>query len=214
MAEILALYMDNYVLHSNYKYTSLLQVAVRRDRSCFCTFLRLSFPLLGRLRAFLATLHSSVQRPNRCFCGGCWVTIIGYRYRDCLLFSFLNSFLRLGKSSLSIASRGPYLHLAVRPSDNEARATLLRASSHTCFARPAIFGDDFLRIELEETGEVVPFLSSPLFLLSSRSLSILLSSSFLLSFSLSLSLFLFISFGLFVSLLASNCSFSFCYALV
>lgn len=41
--------------------------------------------------------------------------------------------------------------------DNETR-TMFCSSSRTRFAHPTIFGDDFLRIELEETGEVVPIL--------------------------------------------------------
>lgn len=110
------------------------------------------------MHSWRTTLHSSVQRSNRCLCG----RVLGYNYRplDTEILSLLpfDGFLNVGKSSFRFASRGPWLHVAVRPRDNEARATLLRASSHTCFARPAIFGDDFLRIELEETGEVVPIL--------------------------------------------------------
>lgn len=41
--------------------------------------------------------------------------------------------------------------------DNET-GTMLCSSSRTRIAHPTIFGDDFLRIELEEIGEVVPIL--------------------------------------------------------
>lgn len=64
---------------------------------------------------------------------------------------------------------------------------MLRASSHTRFARPAIFGDDFLRIELEETGEVVPILFSSISVVFSLALGFAVRLSLFHSLSFSLS---------------------------
>lgn len=76
--------------------------------------------------------------------------------------------------------------------NNEARATMLRASSHTRFARPAIFGDDFLRIELEETGEVVPILFPSISVVFSLALGFAICLSLFHSLSSSFSLFRFV----------------------